>query len=71
MERTTTEILTAVEAAARPLPGPRGRLRQVLSECDLVKFARLRPGSDEALGLVGAARRFVQETRPVAPAESS
>jgi hypothetical protein len=64
LEHTTTEILQGVEEHLDPLPGTRGRLRQVLSGCDLVKFARLNPGRREALALAGAARQFVEETRP-------
>jgi hypothetical protein len=64
LEHTTTEILRSVEDRLRPLPRTRTRLRQVLSGCDLVKFARLLPDSADALALARTARQFVEETRP-------
>ncbi len=63
LERTSTEILAAAEESLRPLPATRARLRQILSACDLVKFARHRPPDGEALPLAAACRRFVEETR--------
>ncbi|MFQ5669738.1 MAG: hypothetical protein ACE5HD_04360 [Acidobacteriota bacterium] len=65
LEQTTLETLTSVEARLRPLPGPRNRLQRVLSACDLVKFARHRPELAPSLDLIGVARRWVEETRPV------
>ena len=70
-ERTTTEILAAVEQVARPLPGARGRLGDVLSRCDLVKFARWHPPDEQAVALAGTARRFVEETRPAPEADTA
>jgi hypothetical protein len=64
LEHTTTEILQGAEERLNPLPGTRARLRQVLSGCDLVKFARLIPDGRDALALAGTARQFVEETRP-------
>ena len=63
-ERTTTEILHLVETGARPLPVVRRHLTDVLSQCDLVKFARFVPEEEEAIGTVDTARLFVEETRP-------
>ncbi|MFQ5718086.1 MAG: hypothetical protein ACE5IK_00920 [Acidobacteriota bacterium] len=65
-ESTTTEILGAVEAALQPPPVARQGLRQVLMQCDLVKFARVHPGDDAARSGVERARQFVETTRPVA-----
>lgn len=64
LERTTEELLRDAEAALRPLPGTRDRLRQVLASCDLVKFARQEPGREEALALARTASDLVAETRP-------
>ena len=39
-------------------------MRQFLELCDLVKFARFTPDSAQGEGLLGAAERFVHETKP-------
>ncbi len=45
-------------------------LRDFLSHCDLVKFARHTPARSEAEESVERCRRFVRETEPVSPLES-
>ena len=45
-------------------PGHKTLLGEFLQECDLVKFARLRPGSTDMKRAFDAAERFVHDTRP-------
>jgi hypothetical protein len=54
-ERTSEEIVAAVPAGA-------ARLREVLSECDLAKFARAASSDEDRVRLVEAATAFVRET---------
>jgi hypothetical protein len=42
-----------------------GHLNHLLSEADLVKFAKLRPPVDQARALLMHARAFVDATKPV------
>ncbi len=65
-EMTTEEFLQAATGAAELTFDQRQLLRQFLAHCDLVKFARYRPSSQEAEEAYAAAHRFVQETKPVA-----
>lgn len=69
-EMTTEEFLVAAARGAALSATHRGLLADFLRECDLVKFARHRPGADAAARAMDAARRFVAETRP-APAEEA
>jgi hypothetical protein len=66
-ERTTEEFL--YEAARNNLltPSHKDLLQEFLQECDLVKFARHRPGPADMKRGFGVAERFVQETRPAPP----
>lgn len=63
-ERTTEEFLEEASADGLFTLDLRLLLREFLEACDLVKFARHRPGEGEVRGALGAARRFVEETRP-------
>lgn len=71
-ERTTEEFLA--ELGAGGLRSPAGAittahktlLRDFLSHCDLVKFARHTPARAEAEESVERCRRFIRETEPVA-----
>ncbi len=67
-EQTTEEFLEGLNR--RPLLDVRhqGLLSGFLEQCDLVKFAGWRPGSDELGGLEAASIRFVDETAPTASA---
>ena len=64
MEHTTDEIaplLEQVGAGERPLAG----VARVLDECDRVKFARERPGSEAWRAVVEAVYEIVDETKPL------
>jgi hypothetical protein len=57
-ERTTEEFLAEATLPAQHMT----LLGAFLSEADMVKFARLRPGREDADRAFAAAERFVQET---------
>jgi hypothetical protein len=66
MDQTTAEIRHAL----RPLPVPpeqKAALLNLLSEADLVKFARMVPDVPIARQITAVARQFVLTTRPAAP----
>jgi hypothetical protein len=67
---TTEEVLAAARAADAPEAFLRGVLADLLRQCDLVKFARLRPSRREREDLLATAEVFVRETAGV-PAERS
>lgn len=66
LELTTQEVVGGMQRAAL---GDRvtGAFRTFLERCDLVKFAKLRPGSDEARALMAQARELVRMTSGAAP----
>ena len=66
LEMTTGELVAALrqDGFGGPLLDD---TRRFLDACDLVKFAKRRPGADESRALIPLARRFVDETRPVEP----
>ena len=63
LEMTSRELLEELERV-----GMEGHVlsefHSFLQRCDLVKFAKLRPPSEQAGAMVGLARRLVDETRP-------
>lgn len=61
LEMTTGEVVAGLRGAAL---GGRvtGAFHAFLARCDLVKFAKLRPGTDESRELLGAARSLVRMT---------
>lgn len=63
-EMTTEEFLSAAARDHQLSPVQQARLAEFLSQADLVKFARHRPGPEESQAAYRAARRFVEETRP-------
>lgn len=63
-EMTTEEFLPLVSQDRRLGTMQRERLREFLSQADLVKFARHMPGLGEGEAAYEAARRFVEDTRP-------
>ena len=66
-ELTTEEFLVE---ARRSFSGPhRDLLGAFLERCDRVKFARYSPEQQESRDAWSAARQFLDETRPEAPAE--
>jgi hypothetical protein len=69
-ERTTEEFLQELQSIRiGPMAATSHRLllRDFLTRCDLVKFAREIPARSEAEDAVEICRRFVRETEPVAP----
>ena len=63
-EMTTEEFLSAAARDRQLSAVQQERLAEFLSQADLVKFARHRPGLEESEAAYRAARRFVEETRP-------
>ncbi|MCA8955863.1 MAG: hypothetical protein KDC87_07305, partial [Planctomycetes bacterium] len=61
--RSTEEFLAEVERGDALTTAHRQGLRVFLQQCDLVKFARLLPGSDVHEQSLRSAEQFVQETR--------
>jgi hypothetical protein len=63
--RTTEEFLRQMEADPdTPLAGHRDLLRDFLQACDLLKFARYRPGMPELEQVQERAASFVTATKP-------
>ncbi|MBI5395097.1 MAG: DUF4381 family protein [Verrucomicrobia bacterium] len=63
-EQTTEEFLQDMARSPRMLPSHKELLAEFLSHCDLVKFARYRPGPAEMEATFASANRFVDETVP-------
>ena len=63
-ERTTEEFLQDMTRSQRLRPTHKELLADFLTQCDLVKFARFRPGPKETEAVLAAATRFVDETVP-------
>lgn len=62
-DQTTAEIQVALKPLALPPAHKRGLLT-ILSEADLVKFAKVTPEMDTAIEFPARAREFVMKTRP-------
>jgi hypothetical protein len=62
-ERTTEEFLAEVSQSDALTREHKELLGAFLQECDLVKFARFRPGSADMQRAFEAAERFVHDTR--------
>jgi hypothetical protein len=65
-ERTTTELLWSLPPRLAEA-GLRRRVHEVLGDADLVKFARLRPGSDEAAAYTTRARDLLARWHRATP----
>jgi hypothetical protein len=63
-EQTTEEFLQDMTRSQRLRPTHKELLAEFLTQCDLVKFARFRPGPKEMEAALAAATRFVDETVP-------
>jgi hypothetical protein len=69
-ERTTSEILEALRLARLPVRGM-ASTAEFFGACDMVKFARHAPPSEETRATVERAYRLIDETRaPEKPAEA-
>lgn len=63
LEMTTWEIIEGLERAGVE-PGVLEGLRRFLDQCDLVKFAKVRPGADVSLDVLRLGRSLVEESTP-------
>ncbi|MFA7006424.1 MAG: hypothetical protein WC429_20450, partial [Verrucomicrobiia bacterium] len=63
-EQTTEEFLQDMARSQRMRPTHKELLEEFLTQCDLVKFARFRPGPKDMETVLAAAMRFVDETVP-------
>jgi hypothetical protein len=61
-QQTSPEFLERVQAAAWLTSEQQALLRDFLEQCDLVKFAGVTPPAEQCEALVGAARRFIDQT---------
>lgn len=61
-EQTTEEFLDAMLVAGGPIAAHRDLLSAFLEHCDLVKFARHQPATDDMQNALQRARDFVQQT---------
>lgn len=69
-ERTTEEFLEELHGSQTFEPDQQDVLRRFLQHCDLVKFAKLEPTTEEVDETVALCRRFIEETKPRPPAET-
>jgi len=67
LEMTTREVLEGLERAGAD-PRFRAGLRDFLDACDLVKFAKVRPGAGSSRATLALGRRIILESVPVASA---
>jgi hypothetical protein len=65
LEMTTLEVLARLDAAGTDMRFRDG-LRAFLEQCDLVKFAKVRPGPDASHQVLDLGRRIVLDSAPVA-----
>ncbi|HEY6000135.1 MAG TPA: hypothetical protein VI078_12675, partial [bacterium] len=63
-ERTTEELIREAAVSGQLKPAHQELVRLFLAHCDLVKFARHRPSSEDASRALAAAERLVRETAP-------
>jgi len=66
-EMTTEEFIQGVRDSGQLDAGQKDLLREFLSRCDLVKFAKFGPEKDEIDGSHESARRFIDQTRSAGP----
>jgi len=63
-ERTTEEFLNDLSRSAALVDTQKDSLKEFLSACDMVKFARYEPQRPELEALYGSALRLIEETEP-------
>lgn len=61
-EMTTEEFLYHLKETSILNPDQKGMLREFLSHCDMVKFAKYAPRTDEAKKSLDRAKRLIEET---------
>ncbi len=64
-ERTTEEFLSDLSKSASLTSTQKESLKEFLSACDMVKFARYEPQRPELEALYNSALRLIEETKPV------
>ncbi|MBI5056851.1 MAG: hypothetical protein HZB61_09590 [Nitrospirae bacterium] len=64
-EMTTEEFLITLKDSKTLTTGQQGLLKDFLSRCDMVKFAKYLPGEKEAEASYDSAKRFVDETKEI------
>jgi hypothetical protein len=69
--QTTDEFLEDLKTATWLANDQRAMLREFLEQCDLVKFAGLKPTAEQSQALAVAARRLVEQTAPESPRKSA
>jgi hypothetical protein len=68
-EMTTEEFLPSLGTSGALSDSQKRLLRDFLEACDLVKFARHVPKTEEVESVLGAARNFIEETKPASQAK--
>jgi hypothetical protein len=68
LEMTTRDILLGMEKAG-VAASTRDGLREFLLPCDMVKFAKSRPGGEASRETLALGRKWVQDTIPGTPQE--
>ena len=66
-ERTTEEFLLDLSRSGALTPDQKESLKDFLSACDMVKFARYEPQRPELEALYNSALRLIAETEPETP----
>ena len=64
-ERTTEEFLQEASASAELPESYKDKLKEFLMHCDMVKFAKYAPTSDEIDKSTDLARNFIEETKQI------
>lgn len=64
-EMTTEEFLDSLNSSGALSQEQKGLLRDFMSSCDMVKFAKYNPAKDEAELVFTTAAKFVEETKDV------
>ena len=62
-ERTTEEFLYELQHSDALVPDDQATLRSFLEHCDLVKFARHEPATDEIQRTFDLVKTFIEKTR--------
>jgi hypothetical protein len=70
-ERTTEEFLFELRQSSVLADSHKRLLKDFLSQCDLVKFAKFLPATDEAQKTVEVSRHFIDETKLVEKEETA
>ena len=70
MEMSSTQIIYAMRHNAETKPGS-DLMKQVLEIADFVKFAKVRPLPDDNVKSFNSALKFVEDSKPLPPAEET